>query len=101
MSTWSVTTSRSTPASSAVRARSSRPAQSPPNHPPKLGSPKLSASGRPSISDTLSDIVASMSSATDLPPDLHRPAFMPDLLVAALSKHADKPAVYLGDEVLT
>jgi fatty-acyl-CoA synthase len=42
-----------------------------------------------------------MSSAPDLPQDLHRPAFMPDLLVAALSKHADKPAVYLGDEVLT
>src|SRR5436190_2566497 len=34
-------------------------------------------------------------------PDLHRPAFMPDLLVAALARHADKPAVYLGDEVLT
>jgi acyl-CoA synthetase (AMP-forming)/AMP-acid ligase II len=26
---------------------------------------------------------------------------MPDLLVAALTRHADKPAVYLGDEVLT
>jgi len=26
---------------------------------------------------------------------------MPDLLVAALARHADKPAVYLGDEVLT
>ncbi|HWB66344.1 MAG TPA: AMP-binding protein [Mycobacteriales bacterium] len=33
--------------------------------------------------------------------DLHQPAFMPDLLVAALNRHADKPAVYLGDEVLT
>jgi len=33
--------------------------------------------------------------------DLHRSAFMPDLLVAALTKHADKPAVYLGDQVLT
>jgi fatty-acyl-CoA synthase len=33
--------------------------------------------------------------------DLHTPAFMPDLLVAALKRHADKPAVYLGDEVLT
>jgi fatty-acyl-CoA synthase len=42
-----------------------------------------------------------MASATDLPPDLHRPAFMPDLLVAALNRHADKPAVYLGDTVLT
>ena len=39
-----------------------------------------------------------MSTTTD---DLHQPAFMPDLLVAALSRHADKPAVYLGDEVLT
>src|ERR1043165_6548493 len=38
-----------------------------------------------------------MSPATDLP----RSAFMPDLLVAALTRHADKPAVYLGDEVLT
>ena len=53
------------------------------------------------ISDTLSDIVASMASATELPKELHRPAFMPDLLVAALTRHADKPAVYLGDEVLT
>jgi fatty-acyl-CoA synthase len=33
--------------------------------------------------------------------DLYRPAYMPDLLVAALAKHADKPAVYLGDTVLT
>src|SRR3954452_9262380 len=32
---------------------------------------------------------------------LHTPAFMPDLLVAALAKHADRPAVYLGDQVLT
>src|SRR5947209_4960143 len=49
------------------------------------------------VSDALSDIVAAMSTA----PDLHRPAFMPDLLVAALARHADKPAVYLGDQVLT
>jgi fatty-acyl-CoA synthase len=42
-----------------------------------------------------------MASATDLPADLHRPAYMPDLLVAALDRHADKPAVYLGDTVLT
>src|SRR5213080_1710381 len=42
-----------------------------------------------------------MAMTTDLPVDLHRPAFMPDLLVAALARHADKPAVYLGDEVLT
>ena len=41
-----------------------------------------------------------MSSAA-LPKDLHSPAFMPDLLVAALARHADKPAVYLGDQVLT
>jgi fatty-acyl-CoA synthase len=32
---------------------------------------------------------------------LHQPAFMPDLLVAALARHADEPAVYLGEEVLT
>jgi fatty-acyl-CoA synthase len=42
-----------------------------------------------------------MSHATTLPPELHQPAFMPDLLVAALARHADRPAVYLGDEVLT
>jgi fatty-acyl-CoA synthase len=42
-----------------------------------------------------------MSDATSLPQELHHPAFMPDLLVAALARHADKPAVYLGDEVLT
>ncbi|HVT64954.1 MAG TPA: AMP-binding protein [Mycobacteriales bacterium] len=39
-----------------------------------------------------------MSTTAD---DLHKPAFMPNLLVAALARHADKPAVYLGDEVLT
>jgi len=33
--------------------------------------------------------------------DVYRPMFMPDLLVAALDRHADKPAVYLGAEVLT
>jgi fatty-acyl-CoA synthase len=42
--------------------------------------------------------MAPMSTATD---DLHKPAFMPNLLVAALARHADKPAVYLGDDVLT
>ena len=49
-----------------------------------------------------------MSSTPDLPTNphsettgLHSAAFMPDLLVAALARHADKPAVYLGDEVLT
>ncbi len=35
------------------------------------------------------------------PTELHTPAFMPDLLVAALQRHADRPAVYLGDAVLT
>ena len=35
------------------------------------------------------------------PTELHSPAFMPDLLVAALQRHADSPAVYLGDQVLT
>src|SRR5437763_16719820 len=42
-----------------------------------------------------------MAITTDLPVDLHRPAFMPDLLVAALNRHADKPAVYPGHTVLT
>jgi fatty-acyl-CoA synthase len=42
-----------------------------------------------------------MSNAAPASPDLHAPAFMPDLLVAALARHADRPAVYLGDEVLT
>jgi fatty-acyl-CoA synthase len=34
-------------------------------------------------------------------PDLHRSVHLPDLLVTALRRSADKPAVYLGDEVLT
>jgi fatty-acyl-CoA synthase len=42
-----------------------------------------------------------MATGTTTPPELHTPAFMPDLLVAALKRHADRPAVYLGDEVLT
>src|SRR5436305_6844611 len=42
-----------------------------------------------------------MPTAPDLPKELHGSVFMPDLLVAALARHADKPAVYLGDEVLT
>ena len=42
-----------------------------------------------------------MSSVSDQMKELHRPAFMPDLLVAALTRHADKPAVYLADQVLT
>jgi fatty-acyl-CoA synthase len=33
--------------------------------------------------------------------DLHGAAFIPDLLVAALDRHPDRPAVYLGDQVLT
>jgi fatty-acyl-CoA synthase len=33
--------------------------------------------------------------------ELHHAQYMPNLLVAALERHADKPAVYLGDEVLT
>jgi fatty-acyl-CoA synthase len=34
-------------------------------------------------------------------PDLHRGTFLPDLLIAALNRHPDRPAVYLGDHVLT
>ena len=33
--------------------------------------------------------------------DLHKATFLPDLLVAALKRHPDRPAVYLGDQVLT
>ncbi len=33
--------------------------------------------------------------------DLHKASFLPDLLVAALNRHPDRPAVYLGDQVLT
>ena len=36
-----------------------------------------------------------------LPASLHRPAALPDLLIRALDLHPDRPAVYLGDEVLT
>src|SRR3954462_1856571 len=32
---------------------------------------------------------------------LHRAAYLPDLLIAALDRNPDKPAVYLGDDVLT
>jgi len=32
---------------------------------------------------------------------LHRPVTVPDLLVRALDMHLDRPAVYLGDQVLT
>jgi fatty-acyl-CoA synthase len=34
-------------------------------------------------------------------PDLHRGVHLPDLLVTALYRYPDKPAVYLGDQVLT
>lgn len=42
----------------------------------------------------------------DLPAALHRPVFVPDLLLHALTGHADKPAVHLtdrpaGEDVLT
>jgi fatty-acyl-CoA synthase len=33
--------------------------------------------------------------------DLHKASFLPDLLVAALNRHPDRPAVYLGEQVLT
>jgi fatty-acyl-CoA synthase len=33
--------------------------------------------------------------------DLHRGVYMPDLLVTALGRNPEKPAVYLGDQVLT
>jgi fatty-acyl-CoA synthase len=35
------------------------------------------------------------------PAELHRQPLMPDLLLAALNRNPDKPAVYLGDTVLT
>lgn len=34
-------------------------------------------------------------------PDLHRMQYMPDLLIRALERNAPKPALYLGDVVLT
>jgi fatty-acyl-CoA synthase len=36
-----------------------------------------------------------------VPQELHRGTFLPDLLIAALNRHPDRPAVYLGDHVLT
>ena len=39
--------------------------------------------------------------ATAHPVALHRQPLMPDLLLAALNRNPDKPAVYLGDTVLT
>ncbi|NLU83255.1 AMP-binding protein [Rhodococcus sp. HNM0569] len=33
--------------------------------------------------------------------DLYRPAYTPDLLVAALERNLDKPALHIGDQVLT
>ncbi|MBD8054228.1 AMP-binding protein [Rhodococcus ruber] len=38
---------------------------------------------------------------TDEYADLHRPVFTADLLITALERSADKPALYLGDVVLT
>ncbi len=38
---------------------------------------------------------------TDEFADLHRPAFAADLLITALERNSDKPALYLGDVVLT
>jgi len=35
------------------------------------------------------------------PPELHRGVFLPDLLIAALDRNPDQPAVYLDDRVLT
>jgi len=32
---------------------------------------------------------------------LHRGLFLPDLFIAAVNRHPDRPAVYLGDQVLT
>jgi fatty-acyl-CoA synthase len=37
----------------------------------------------------------------ELTADLHRGVALPDLLIAALDRHPDRPAVYLGDTVLT
>jgi fatty-acyl-CoA synthase len=39
--------------------------------------------------------------ASALPAELHRQPLMPDLLITALNRNLDKPAVYLGDTVLT
>ena len=39
--------------------------------------------------------------AAPQPAELHRQPLMPDLLIAALGRNLDKPAVYLGDTVLT
>ncbi|WP_045880031.1 AMP-binding protein [Pseudofrankia sp. DC12] len=33
--------------------------------------------------------------------DLYRPSFLPDLLIAALGRNPDRPAVYIGDVALT
>jgi len=44
----------------------------------------------------------SAAAAAPPPPSaLHRPVTVPDLLVRALDAHPDRPAVYLGDQVLT
>ena len=33
--------------------------------------------------------------------DLYRQSFLPDLLIAALDRHGDRPAVHIGGDVLT
>ncbi len=38
---------------------------------------------------------------TDEFADLHRPVYGPDLLITALERNHDKPALYLGDVILT
>lgn len=60
----------------------------------------------------MSDEIATDQTTTDADPadgltagstasDLHRMQYMPDLLIRALDRNADKPALYLGDVVLT
>jgi fatty-acyl-CoA synthase len=39
--------------------------------------------------------------ASEHPAALHQQPLMPDLLIAALNRNLDKPAVYLGETVLT
>ncbi len=38
---------------------------------------------------------------TTVADDLHEGVFLPHLLIAALDRHPDRPAVYLGERVLT
>lgn len=42
-----------------------------------------------------------MANHPQIPAWVHRPATLPDLLIRALELHPDRPAVYLGDQVLT